>query len=478
MIRHPAQFCETVTSQDIDTILDTALKVLENNGLIIQSERACQALATAGASIDFNEQRVYFTQDLVLQALSKIPSRWTLHARNPDKNIEMGNSNLAVVPGYGSAFIADPQGTRRKSSMIDFQRFAQMANSSDVIDITGGLLVEPNDIETPFRPLEITNALIRYSDKPFMGSVANTEGATDSIEMSKIVFGDISQKACVIGLININSPMRLDTCMANALVVYVQAGQPVLLTPGIMMGISAPVTFAGALVQAFAELIGCCTLVQVLNPAAPVIIGLGGFGSDLRNGTTGFGRPENALAIQIGAQIARRLKIPFRCSAAVTSARQPDCQSGYERMMTAMAAYQCGAHFCLQAVGILDSINMMSYEQFVIDLEIWSYIKQLSREIVVNPQTLAQDIINSNTENYLSNEHTVLHMREELLIPSLITPETYEQWWNLGHKDIIDKAGKILDETLKNTQKPPLEEDIDKELKKYIELRKKIITRN
>lgn len=245
-----------------------------------------------------------------------------------------------------------------------------------------------------------------------------------------------------------------------------------------MMGISAPVTFAGAMVQGFAELIGCCTLVQVLNPAAPVIIGLGGFGSDLRNGTTGFGRPENALAIQIGAQIARQLKIPFRCSAAVTSARLPDCQSGYERMMTAMAAYQCGAHFCLQAVGILDSINMMSYEQFVIDLEIWSYIKQLSREIVVNPQTLAQDIINSNTENYLSNEHTVLHMREELLIPSLITPETYEQWWNSGHNDIIDKTQSILERTLEKNEIPQLDGNVDKELRKYIEYRKKMLAGN
>ena len=474
MINHPAQFCQTASKQDIDTILDASLHVLETKGLIVQSQQLCQTLAKAGMKTDLDEQKVYFSRDLVLETLQKVPPKWTLHARNPQKNIEIGGSNLVVIPGYGSAFIADETGRRRESNLNDFERLALMAYSSDVIDITGGLLVEPNDIYVPFRPLEITYALIRNSDKPFMGSVSNSDGAEESIEMSRIVFGDITKKPCLVGLININSPLRLDAYMANALVTYVEAGQPVLLTPGIMMGISAPVTFAGAMVQAFAELIGCTTLIQILRAGSPVIIGLGGFGSDLRNGTTGFGRPENALGIQVGAQIARQLKIPFRCSAAVTSARKPDCQSGYERMMTAMAAYYSGSHFCLQAAGILDSINIMSYEQFVIDLEIWSYIKRLSEKMVINSETLALDIIGSHTENYLAHEHTVRHMREELFIPSLVPPQSYEQWWSSNNKDIVEKAHEIVNQTLENIEKPELDKDIDKELKKYIDHRKKI----
>lgn len=477
MINHPAQFCQTASKQDIDTILDASLHILETKGLIVQSQQLCQTLAKTGMKTDIKEQRVYFPKKLVLEFLKKVPSKWTLHARNPKKNVEIGGSNLVVIPGYGSAFIADETGQRRESNLSDFERLSLMAYSSDVIDITGGLIVEPNDIYTPFRPLEITYALIRNSDKPFMGSVANSEGARESIEMSRIVFGDITKKPCLVGLININSPLRLDACMANALVTYVEAGQPVLLTPGIMMGISAPVTFAGAMVQAFAELIGCTVLIQILRAGAPVIIGLGGFGSDLRNGSTGFGRPENALSIQVGAQIARQLNIPFRCSAAVTSARKPDCQSGYERMMTAMAAYHSGSHFCLQAAGILDSINIMSYEQYVIDLEIWSYIKRLSEKMVINSETLALDIIGSHTENYLAHEHTVRHMREELFIPCLVPPQSYEQWWSSNNKDIVEKAHEVVNKTLKNIEKPELDKDIEKELKKYIDHRKKILER-
>ncbi len=475
MIPHPIQLCENASNQDIETILDASFTVLESKGLIIQSSTAHKALADAGLRVNAQDQKVYFTRPVIEEALSLVPSQWILQARNHLKSVQFGGSSLAIAPGYGSVFIADEQGRRREATLNDFEKLSRLSYASALIDITGGLLVEPNDIQIALRPLEMTYALIRNSDKPYMGAVVKTDGAYDSIEMSRIVFGDLSNQYCVIGLININSPLRLDVTMANALIAYVQAGQPVLLTPGIMMGISAPVTFAGALVQAYAELMGCVTLVQVLRPGTPVIIGLGGFGSELRNGTTGFGRPENALAMQVGAQIARRLHIPFRCSAAVTSARQPDCQSGYERMMTALNAYHSGSHFCLQAAGILDSINTMSYEQFIIDLEIWSYIARLGQKMTVDSDALGLDIINFHSDNYLAHEHTIRYMREELFAPSLAPLEPYEQWLESDRKDIVIRARGIAEQILKATDMPELDAAVDNELKQYMKSRKKTL---
>jgi trimethylamine--corrinoid protein Co-methyltransferase len=474
MIIHPIQYCQKLTETDVEKILEASLYILKTKGLIIQSPEACRVLAEAGACVDLQRQNVTFPEDLVLDSVAKAPGRWTLHARNPEHNVPIGGRTLVVAPGYGSAFIADGKGTRRESTMKDFEKMALLSGASPAIDITGGLLVEPNDITAKFRPLEITYALITHSDKPFMGSVAGAEGAEESLAMSRILFGDLERKPCVMALININSPLRLDGPMAEALLAYVRAGQPILLTPGIMMGISAPVTLVGAMVQGFAELLGCAALVQILRPGCPLIIGLGGVGSDLRNGTTGFGRPENALGIQVGAQIARHLNLPFRCSAAVTSSRKPDCRSGYERMMTALTAYNAGAHLCLQAAGILDSINMMSYEQYMIDIEIWAYIKRLSKPIQIDEQTKGLDVIDFHTENYLAHEHTVRYMREELFVPSLVDPESYEQWFSSNGKDIVSKARQMADRILKNVQPPPLDEGIRKDLQNYMNQRKKI----
>jgi trimethylamine---corrinoid protein Co-methyltransferase len=311
-------------------------------------------------------------------------------------------------------------------------------------------------------------ALLTYSDKPFMGSVNGKQNARDAIEMAKIALGNIKNKPSILALININSPLRLDKMMAEAMVEYIDANQPVLFTPGIMMGITAPVTVAGALVQATAELMGCVAIAQVVNPGLPVIIGLGGFAADLKTARSGFGRPEQALATLVGAQIARRLKLPFRSSAMVTGSHCCDCRSGYERMMTAMGSWSAGTHLCLQAMGILDSINSMSYEQFIIDAEIWSYIKRIASSASVDEKTLATDVITSSSGDYLTAKHTLEYMRSELYSPELLCEATYENWFSAGRKDVLELASQRVKSILGEVEQLQINSNIKSELDKFI----------
>ena len=336
--------------------------------------------------------------------------------------------------------MADAQGTRRSATLEDFRRFALLAAESDLVDITGGLLVEPGDVPPEQRPEVLTRALLECSPKPLLGSVAGAEGAQSSLAVAREAFPDLEATPAILGLININSPLRLDARMAEALLVYVRAGQPVLLTPGILMGITAPVTVAGALAQAFAELIGCVVLTQVLRPGVPVIIGLGGFGSDLRVAGSGFGRPEQALGTLLGAQLARRLKLPYRASPGVTGAFSPDARAGYESMMTAFAAWSSGAHVGLQAFGILDHINAMCFEKLVLDLGMWDYIKRVATAGGVNGETLAMEAIAACPQDYLTAEHTMRHFREELLTPALAPPLSYDAWLEQGRPDTLALA--------------------------------------
>jgi trimethylamine--corrinoid protein Co-methyltransferase len=471
MLKHPFAYTRKLTDSDIERILSVSFDVLSNTGLAVESEYIQQTMKNAGATVQ--DGRIKITPELVKESLKLVPAEFTLHARNPQRSTRIGGNTMLIAPGYGSAFVADDNGLRREATLKDFEKFAKLACASDCIDITGGVLVEPNDVPPQLRPLEMTAALIRNSDKPFMGSVAGVGGAKESLEMAKIIFGDIKNKPCVLPLININSPLHLDSRMADAMVEYVKEGQPILLTPGIMMGITAPVTIAGALAQAFAEIFACIAIIQTINPKNPVIIGIGGFGSDLRTGCPGFGRPENALGAQLGAEIARKLKIPFRCSAMVTGSRKPDCRSGYERMMTALTALNAGANFCLQAAGILDCINSMSYEQFIIDVEIWSYIERIARPIKIDQDTLAKTIIESNKTGLLENDHTVQYMRQELYFPSLAKPENYDQWLSSETSDIISNAAQKAEQIFENFQPPILDSDMENELQKYISRRKK-----
>src|SRR5260370_1492313 len=84
---------------------------------------------------------------------------------------------------------------------------------------------------------------IRWTDKPFMGSVISSENARDTIEMASIVFGgreEIEKTPAVISLINVNSPLRYDDRMLGALLEYSEAGQPVIVTPFLMPAATPP----------------------------------------------------------------------------------------------------------------------------------------------------------------------------------------------------------------------------------------------
>ena len=51
---------------------------------------------------------------------------------------------------------------------------------------SGGTVCEPVDLPVNKRHLDMVYSHIRYSDKPFMGSVTHPERAADTVEMAKI----------------------------------------------------------------------------------------------------------------------------------------------------------------------------------------------------------------------------------------------------------------------------------------------------
>jgi len=471
MISHPLGYCEKLAAADTKAILEASFAILERAGMEVRSERARALLQEAGARVEPDTILVKFPEHLVRQSLAQVPSSFVLRARNLEKNVTLGGRALATSPGYGSASVCGADGRRRPATAADFDEFARLACACDAIDITGGLLVEPSDIPPAERPRELTFRLISISDKPFFGSVAGAEGARDSLELARIAMGPLDAPV-MLALININSPLALDGRMAEALIAYAEAAQGILLTPGILMGITAPVTLAGALAQSFAEQLACLVLAQAAGPGVPVILGTGGFGSDMRTGGSGFGRPENALGTLCGAQIARSLGLPFRCSGGVTGSMLADARAGSESMMTALAAWTGGANLCLQAAGTLDNINAMSREKFLMDAEIWSAIRRMGRREGAGIEEIALGETLSRPESYITTDHTLAHHRESLHSPPLSRAETYEGWLAAGGRDLAALARESLireshGQALSRSAQP-LDEKARAEMERYI----------
>ena len=176
------------------------------------------------------------------------PRTFTQVARNPANSVEIGGTSTVFAPAYGSPFVRDLEGGRRYGTIEDFRNFVKLAYASPYLHHSGGTVCEPVDLPVNKRHLDMVYAHLRYSDKPFMGSVTHPQRAEDTVEMARIVFGAdfMEENTVILSLCNANSPLVWDATMLGAAKAYAEANQAVLMTPFILAGAMSPVTVGGS----------------------------------------------------------------------------------------------------------------------------------------------------------------------------------------------------------------------------------------
>ena len=88
-------------------------------------------------------------------------------------------------------------------------------------------------------------------------------------------------------------------------------GIPQVCYAGIQAGSTAPMTFAGTVVQGNAETLACLVFNQLVKPGSAVIYGHFSTIMDMRSSIFSFGAPEMSLMVAAQSQIARHYNLPF-----------------------------------------------------------------------------------------------------------------------------------------------------------------------
>ena len=168
-------FHEILSEQDIQQIHDTSMKLLANVGVEFPYEPALSAFQRHGVKTDGS--RVYLTEDQVMKALETVPKQFVIHARNPDRSVNVGNGRPVFAPGYGAPFLVDATPSadgvlgRRVPTMLDYANLVKVAQGLPNQDLSGFLLIEPGDVPTGKAHLPMLLAHMVHSDKPFIGCV-------------------------------------------------------------------------------------------------------------------------------------------------------------------------------------------------------------------------------------------------------------------------------------------------------------------
>ena len=260
----------------VDILTDEAAEIIEANAETILEEIGIdfledpEALAMLkDAGCDVQGERVHFPRGLARKLCETAPSSYTQHARNPARSVEIGGNNMVFAPVYGPPFVRDLENERRYATIEDFRNFVKLVYMLPGFHHSGGTVCEPVDLPVTKRHLEMIYAHQRYSDKPYMGSVTATERAQDTVDMSKILFGEdfLDTNTVTTSLINANSPMTWDGTMLGALKVYARNNQACITAPFILAGAMSPVSVAGTLAQTLAEALSGIAFTQLVRPA-------------------------------------------------------------------------------------------------------------------------------------------------------------------------------------------------------------------
>jgi len=476
-IRYRQKPIELLSPDAVENIHRTALSILQDVGMAILSSQARDLFDKAGFDVKTGVDLIHFDKQLIEALVSQAPASFTLHARNPSRNIKIGDGHAAFCSVGGPAYVMDLDKGRRNGSYAEQCQFIKLVQSLNILHQEGGGGFEAMDLPAQSRHLDLYYAQCTLLDKTWVPWTIGRDQAIDAIEMAAISLQvkpeDLIDKPVFHCIVNTNSPLQLDIPMAEGLMAMAEFGQAITVTPFTLAGAMSPVTIAGALAQQHAEAMLGIALTQIIRPGNPVIYG--GFTSnvDMKTGSPAFGTPEYVQAAQASGQLARRLGVPFR-SSNVTAANSIDAQAAYESSMSLWGAITGQANLIKHAAGWMHGGLTASFEKLIIDAEMLQMMAATIEPFAVNDETLALNAIADvgPAGHFFGTEHTMSRYENAFYSPLVSNWDNFETWQERGSVNAEQRANQIWKQLLKEYQQPEIDAAIDEALQDYVSRRK------
>jgi trimethylamine--corrinoid protein Co-methyltransferase len=470
-ISKPKLRLEILSPDDIDQIHRTTLAILEKVGVRFPSNNALKIWESHGAQIDWSTNIVKIPPRLIEDAMSLAPPIYTLAARQTDQNLKLdGNHVFLGTDGCGVEVIDLDSGIRRRSSLQDVIDIARIADYVPEIAFHW-VPVSAQDCPPDSRGLYEMLAIWENSTKHVQTeSIYSIKEAEAAVEMAATISGGrerLRQYPMLSIMQCTTSPLSQDQGSLDAALVVAEAGIPVGFMTMSSCITTGPATLAGTLAVGNAEVLSALALVQLAHPGAPVFYAAAQTSADLRTGSYTGGGPEDFLFGAASNILADFYNVPLSMGSFATGAKQPDWQAGIDNSLSTFMASIVMSDMLL-GVGFLHGSRIWSFEQMLMDCEIFDLIEHMMRGIVVNDETLAFETIQAVGPggNFLGQKHTTQHMRKRW-VPQFMDRRTYEAWEE-NHDGARDWARAKAKEILTTHKPGALDPKLSQELRRII----------
>jgi trimethylamine---corrinoid protein Co-methyltransferase len=469
----PGGILNILTEDAMMRIHHAALALLQDPGIQSESELFLDICAHGGAQVDRETRAIRVPPDLVDAALKTVPPSFVLYGRrDPEMDLlvepcrvyyGMGGTSEPMFWDYALSRARQPT----KDDMVSSTRLGHALANIDFVQTicmsgdkpTGQIFF--HDFDAIFRNTS-KPTVINILDRPFSQLLLGMAAAASGGE------GELRGRPSMLGIVTPVSPLKI-AVMNEGLVDAVEAGVPVLYSPGPMMGATGPATVAGTLALTTAEVLFGVVLTQLVRPGAKMVLKPDTDVFDMRTTQCTYGSPEQNLGKMAMAQLARFYNVPIYGLGGGVEAKVPDAEAASEAMMSMLLNALAGINLN-QSLGTLSFGLYGSQEMAVICDELGRMIKHVLRGITIDDDTLAVDVIREAGYggSFLAADHTVRHFRKELYFPFLFQRKTIDQWLAEGARTASEVAHDRVDEILSSAGPVPLPPEVDRSLEQAL----------
>ena len=435
-----------------EKIHQTGKRILNEVGVVIHDKTVCNLLQHAGAlPHETNPERLYFPPSMVDKYLPLCPNSFTIKDRMGNVTHVKNGARPLYYTSNGTHYV---KGTGKKAADISTQHLVDFIRVADKMDNIDGVVgTSVIDYVPAMRDIAGFRLMAQHSYKHLRPCIYTPAGAEAIIEMADVILEGKPLQDNMFFTLGYSIVSPLAWSPTSMQLFYRTRGHkiPIIINSEPMGGATSPVTLAGSLAMADAEIISGIVINQVIEPGRPCLYNAGfAHVMDMMSAMALTGSAENAMLQAAGAEMAAYHNLPC-ASWALSDAAMLDAQASYEKMNTFLAHTLAGVNMVWGA-GNLEASKTICPEALVIDNEIIGNCLRFAKGIEVNDEQLAFDVVKESAFDggFLEAEHTLEHYREQIRHSPLPNRQARNLWVDKGSLSMEEKAEAIVDGILKD----------------------------
>ena len=405
----------SLLSQDaLERVYHEALRVLEHVGVRVADPECVHILRRAGARVDGPSDIVHLPATMVTEALAQVTKQFDLvrpdgaRYRLPSEQPRLiTRVKMPQILDYGAL---QPRQPRRQ----DVINLARLAGGLRCVEFSYAVDFPSSDVDARLDVADTVGLMYAIAGNPGICAPVSLDAGRAWLDIAQAACpsGDLARDPTVLVAICTTGPLQLEAENGRLLRHVVGRGVPLAAEPMPMAGGSAPFTLAGALMLGAAEALFLFTLANAICPGAKVTYSALGTIMNMSAGNVSMAAPESMLLSSAETAMARYLGLSTYRPSCYSDSCYPDIQAGIEKAAFALMVALSGADLVLMG-GSLNNANALSYEQVVIDHDVWELAMRCRREIEVSDETLDYaDVAGVGPGgSFIGTEHTLRWLR-------------------------------------------------------------------